>query len=271
MLLDSRHSVGMTGRTYLRAVVPIGVLYSGSLVCSNLVYLYLSVAFIQMLKAAAPVAVLFASWAWGLKEPSWHAFLNIAVIVSGVVLASLGEVEFGWLGFVFQVGGIVFEAVRVVMVEVLLKGEGEGELGRMDPLVSLYYYAPVCAAMNCVVALLTEASTFNVSDIFNTGLLVLILNAAVAFMLNVSSVFLVRICLPVIGIIVPSLTSITLIDRQDLGPRAHPDRHPQERAPHLCLGPHLAHSHHRPAVDRLPPRHRWSARLLRDGQVGSYR
>ncbi|KAB5585183.1 triose-phosphate transporter [Coniochaeta sp. 2T2.1] len=190
-LLDSRHGVGMIGRTYLRAVVPIGVLYSGSLVCSNLVYLYLSVAFIQMLKAAAPVAVLFASWAWGLKEPSWRAFLNISLIVFGVVLASLAEVEFVWLGFIFQLGGIIFEAVRIIMIEGLLKGEGNVELRRMDPLVSLYYYAPVCAAMNCVVALLTEASKFDVSDIFSTGLLVLLLNATVAFMLNVSSVFLI--------------------------------------------------------------------------------
>lgn len=54
-LLDGRHSVKMTGRTYLRAIVPIGVLYSASLVCSNQVYLYLSVAFIQMLKVCRPL------------------------------------------------------------------------------------------------------------------------------------------------------------------------------------------------------------------------
>ena len=44
----------MTGRVYMRAIVPIGVLYSASLVCSNLVYLYLSVAFTQMLKVWPP-------------------------------------------------------------------------------------------------------------------------------------------------------------------------------------------------------------------------
>ena len=49
-LLDGRKTVKMTGRIHLRAVMPIGLLYSGSLVCSNLVYLYLSVPFIQMLK-----------------------------------------------------------------------------------------------------------------------------------------------------------------------------------------------------------------------------
>lgn len=49
-LLDRRHVVRMSLGLYMRAIVPIGVLYSLSLVCSNLPYLYLSVAFIQMLK-----------------------------------------------------------------------------------------------------------------------------------------------------------------------------------------------------------------------------
>lgn len=53
-LLDNRHSVQMTRPFYLKAVVPIGLLYSGSMVCSNLVYLYLNVAFIQMLKVRSP-------------------------------------------------------------------------------------------------------------------------------------------------------------------------------------------------------------------------
>ena len=49
-VLDGRHSIPMTPGLYMRAILPIGVLYSFSLVCSNLPYLYLSVAFIQMLK-----------------------------------------------------------------------------------------------------------------------------------------------------------------------------------------------------------------------------
>jgi hypothetical protein len=40
----------MTGRVYLRAIVPIGFFFSLSLICGNKAYLYLSVAFIQMLK-----------------------------------------------------------------------------------------------------------------------------------------------------------------------------------------------------------------------------
>lgn len=49
-ILDGRHKIKMTPKLYLRAVIPIGFLYSGSMVTSTLVYLYLSVPFIQMLK-----------------------------------------------------------------------------------------------------------------------------------------------------------------------------------------------------------------------------
>lgn len=49
-LLDSRHGAPMTVQVYLKAIIPIAVFYSLSLVCGNVAYLYLSVSFIQMLK-----------------------------------------------------------------------------------------------------------------------------------------------------------------------------------------------------------------------------
>jgi hypothetical protein len=52
-LLDGRKKVKMTGRVYLRAIVPIGFFFSLSLICGNKTYLYLSVAFIQMLKVGS--------------------------------------------------------------------------------------------------------------------------------------------------------------------------------------------------------------------------
>jgi len=53
-MLDGCKKFKMTGRLYLQALVPIGVLYSGSLVGSNLPFMTLSVAFIQMLKVIMP-------------------------------------------------------------------------------------------------------------------------------------------------------------------------------------------------------------------------
>jgi hypothetical protein len=51
---------------FMRSILPIGILFSGSLILSNTAYLYLSVAYIQMLKVRTPFlkfifALLFIS------------------------------------------------------------------------------------------------------------------------------------------------------------------------------------------------------------------
>lgn len=192
-LVDGRKKVKMNGRIYLRSIVPIGLLYSGSLVSSNMTYMYLSVSFIQMLKAAAPVAVLLLSWAWRLKDPSARVLANVCVIVLGVAIASFGEIQFSWVGVLYQMGGIVFEGLRLTMIEVMLAGDADQQ--KMDPLVSLYYYAPVCAVMNFFVALCAEGPSFSFDAVLTTGVAVLVVNALVAFLLNVASVMLVRVAL----------------------------------------------------------------------------
>ncbi|EQB55085.1 triose-phosphate transporter [Colletotrichum gloeosporioides Cg-14] len=186
-VLDGRKSVKMTGRVYMRAIVPIGVFFSLSLICGNLTYLYLSVAFIQMLKATTPVAVLLSGWALGVSQPNLKVFLNVSVIVVGVIIASMGEIKFVWIGVIYQIGGVIFEALRLTMVQRLLSSADF----KMDPLVSVYYFAPVCAVMNLAVALVWEIPKVSMEQVYNVGLFTFFLNGLCAFLLNVSVVFLI--------------------------------------------------------------------------------
>lgn len=186
-LLDGRKNVKMTGRVYLRAVVPIGIFFSMSLICGNLTYLYLSVAFIQMLKATTPVAVLISSWAVGVSKPNLRQFLNVSAIVVGVIIASIGEIHFVLIGVLYQIAGVIFEALRLTMVQRLLSSADF----KMDPLVSVYYFAPICAVMNGVVALIWEVPNCTMEDVYRVGLFTFFLNGLCAFMLNVSVVLLV--------------------------------------------------------------------------------
>jgi hypothetical protein len=186
-VLDSRKKVPMTGRVYLRAIVPIGMFFSLSLMFSNAAYLYLSVAFIQMLKATTPVAVLLVTWGLGMAPPNMKTLGNVSIIVVGVVIASYGEIQFVMIGFIVQIVGILCEATRLAMVERLLSG---GEF-KMDPLVSLYYFAPACATMNLFMFCFLELHKISMAKIYDLGLFTLLLNASVAFMLNVAVVFLV--------------------------------------------------------------------------------
>lgn len=134
--------------------------------------------------------MLVASWALSLSTPSLRTLANVAFIVVGVVIASWGEISFDATGVVYQALGICFEATRLVMVQRLLSANEY----KMDPLVSLYYFAPVCAVINGVFFLAIEARELDwFADVMGkVGLLMLLMNACVAFGLNVSVVFLVR-------------------------------------------------------------------------------
>lgn len=96
-------------------------------------------------------------------------------------------------GFLCQAAAVAFEASRLVMIQILLHGlKVSQELWRsvkcslqMDPVVSLHYYAPVCAIINLFILPFTEGlEPFYALN--RVGLLVLFSNAAVAFALNVS-------------------------------------------------------------------------------------
>ena len=110
------------------------------------------------------------------------------VIVLGVLLASFGEIKFALNGFLYQMGGVVFEAYRLAFIQRLLSSDQ-----KMDPLVSLYYFAPGCAAMIFALALVTEVPSFDWHSLDGVGIWMLALNGITAFGLNVAGVFLVSL------------------------------------------------------------------------------
>ena len=122
-----------------------------------------------------------------MQPPNLKTLANVSVIVLGVMIASVGEIKFVLIGFVFQMAGVFCEATRLAMVERLLSG---GEF-KMDPLVSLYYFAPACASMNFAIWLFMEMPKMSLQNITDLGVFTLIANACVAFLLNVAVVFLV--------------------------------------------------------------------------------
>jgi drug/metabolite transporter (DMT)-like permease len=185
-LLDGAKEVNMTKDMFARSILPIGLLFSGSLILSNTAYLYLSVSYIQMLKAFTPVAILLISWTFRIQEPNKKLAIIVFMISAGVALASHGELRFNIVGFLTQAAAVAFEASRLVMIQILLHGL------KMDPLVSLHYYAPVCAVINLAVIPFTEGFE-PFYELARIGPLILLSNAFVAFLLNVAAVFLVGV------------------------------------------------------------------------------
>ncbi|KAJ0522886.1 putative sugar phosphate transporter domain-containing protein [Helianthus annuus] len=123
---------------YTTSVFPIGAMFAVTLWLGNTAYLYISVSFAQMLKAIMPVAVFFLGVAAGLEAMSCSMLLIMSVISFGVLVASYGEININWIGVVYQMGGVVGEALRLIFMEILVKRKGV----KLNPISMMFYVSP---------------------------------------------------------------------------------------------------------------------------------
>lgn len=173
---------------YARSVVPIGLMFAFSLVCSNQAAMRLTVSFVQMVKAATPMLVLGVA-AWAGTE---RATLNLIVIVSlmtlGVGIASYGELRFDGLGMALQVAALTVEAFRLQAIQHLM----QKTLPRgSSPFAALAFFAPVCFILLLPWSLLTEPRALAAILTSSRVQGYLLLNALSALGLNGAVVWLV--------------------------------------------------------------------------------
>ena len=194
-------SANMPQRDYMRRVMPIGLLYAASLWLSNSAYLHLSVSFIQMTKALMPGlarasrarprrrrlrvgraqeacpaspgasrAQVYTTGVFMGTETLTRTNAAIMVLIAiGVAVAAYGEINFVVIGVVEQLSALVFEATRLMLVQVRAPrtwrsaaGAARPELRQrhrlprckqvlmssqgyvLNPIQSLYYVSPAC-------------------------------------------------------------------------------------------------------------------------------
>ncbi|KAL3650709.1 hypothetical protein CASFOL_007112 [Castilleja foliolosa] len=178
----------LSRRTYLSSVVPIGALYSLSLWLSNSAYIYLSVSFIQMLKALMPVAVYSIGIALNKDSYKSNTMFNMLAISFGVAIAAYGEAKYDSWGVFLQLGAVVFEATRLVLIQILLTSKGIN----LNPITSLYYVAPSCLAFLAIPWILVELPVLRQQGSgFHFDLLIFGTNSLCAFALNLAVFLLV--------------------------------------------------------------------------------
>ncbi|XP_038900007.1 probable sugar phosphate/phosphate translocator At5g25400 [Benincasa hispida] len=179
--------VSMSRDLYLSSVVPIGALYSLSLWLSNSAYIYLSVSFIQMLKALMPVAVYSIGVLLKKEGFKTETMVNMLSISFGVAIAAYGEAKFDAWGVALQLGAVAFEATRLVLIQILLTSKGIS----LNPITSLYYVAPCCFVFLLVPWIFVEFPILKATSSFNFDYVIFGTNSFCAFALNLAVFLLV--------------------------------------------------------------------------------
>ena len=178
-------------RQWTHQVLPVGFCFALSLALGNAAYLHISVAFVQMLKASTPVAVLLCSFAFGLETPTLQLGLFIVLISSGIATSAFNELNATTVGVALQMGAVVAEAFRLCLVNLLLTSKGL----KLSSLATLYYVSPACA-----LCLLPPWACLEGQHLVHThfaplrhiGAPLLLLNASVVVLLNLSTMALIK-------------------------------------------------------------------------------
>lgn len=175
----------ITTNDYIKRILPMSLCFALSLVFGNMAYRYISLAYIQMVKAFTPVPLLLLSFVSGIEKPSAVLFCIVLVVSAGVTLSSMGELKFSMLGFIVQISAVFADCFRMIILNLMLKDL------QIDSLSLLYYTNPPSAVFIFIGFLMFEASTLDMA-IFTPALsFMLLLNGLLAFSLNIAVIYLV--------------------------------------------------------------------------------
>lgn len=104
-----------------------------------------------------PVAVFILGVAAGLEVMSCRMLLIMSLISFGVLVASYGEININWIGVVYQMGGVVGEALRLIFMEILVKRKGI----KLNPISVMYYVSPCRHVLSSTIEALILSTIFN--------------------------------------------------------------------------------------------------------------
>ena len=134
----------------MRTFMLMGCVSSTSLAFGQYPYLYLSVAFIQMLKAFSPAYLVLFLYLCGVETPSWRIVGIILAISACACVACAGEVRLHPIGLALMAAASTSDTIRLVLAQKLL---AHNQLG---PVEALWYTLPYTIAWLVGIALLTE-------------------------------------------------------------------------------------------------------------------
>ncbi len=124
------------------------------------VYLYLTVAFVQMLKALCPAVTMLTSFMFQLEKPSLPLIASVLIITCGIGIASFAEVNFVIIGVLIMLLSIQADALRLVLIQYVLTNHS------MHPMQALKYLAPACTFWMVMGTVFVEYSDMLESNAF---------------------------------------------------------------------------------------------------------
>ena len=179
----------VTWSLWWRNIFLVGAATTAALCTGTSSYLYLTVAFIEILKGFTPVVTMMVQALFGEPLPECKILAAVLMISLGTAISSYGELNLNLTGLVLMLVSVYCEATRLLLTQRLLNNLN------FHVIEGLYYMSPASAISAWAVAAVVELPRFPYRRFINNFPLTWHLflgNALLGFLVNVVSFLVIK-------------------------------------------------------------------------------
>ena len=172
----------VTWNTCCKFCLPVAALGAAGLTLGNAAFIFLSVAFAQVLKANMPVIMFTAGCLFRTQNFNWGTCGNMVIIGAGVAASSFGELHFSGFGATLMLSAMLAEAFKMILLQTMMQ---QTDL-QINPVNALYYVMPASTLCLLPFVLILEAGyVYNAIPSIASQVPALVGSAVAACLLNV--------------------------------------------------------------------------------------
>eukprot|EP01038_Epipyxis_sp_PR26KG_P011340 gene11340-15205_t len=171
--------------SYFTKIAPMALFFSMGLVFGNMSYKFISISYIQMIKAFSPVPLLLLNFMFGREKPSVIVLGLVVGVSAGVMLSSVGELNFSIIGFALMISAVLSDVIKLLLMDILLKDIA------LDSMSMLYYSAPISTVFIGIGFFIFEYPRFSLDVFTPTFQMALVANCCIAICLQLSVLLLI--------------------------------------------------------------------------------
>jgi len=174
---------------WVRVCVPVGLFSAITLACANIVYVYLSLSFVQMLKAFVPVVTYATHVIVGTDKYNPDFLFSLILMVLGGVMCMNVSGRATVVGVCVMFGSHFAEAIRTVGAQWLLVNR------KFGVIESMYYFAPATVVFFIPLVYYFEHETLfapGISDIAREYWYLFVISSSWGCLVNASGLGVVK-------------------------------------------------------------------------------
>ncbi|KAL1526538.1 hypothetical protein AB1Y20_015247 [Prymnesium parvum] len=170
-------------------VLVVGFATTAALCTGNSAYMYLTVAFIEILKGFTPVVTMMVQTIFGEAMPRPAVALTVLCISVGTAISSFGEMKLSLPGLFLMLLSVYCEAMRLMLTQRMLQKL------HFHVLEGLYFTAPASAIWMLLLAAVVEIPRLKVGPVWlaiSQHWLLFVGASLLGFLVNVTSFLVIQ-------------------------------------------------------------------------------